>query len=69
VLYLWINNKSKLGTVLSPHCVAFPIAFCFNLYCGGFILFCNVFVCVCVCACVCECVCVGFVMRVFVTVL
>ena len=22
---------------------------CFNLYCGGFILFCNVCVCVCVC--------------------
>jgi hypothetical protein len=22
---------------------------CFNLYCGGFILFCNVRVCVCVC--------------------
>jgi hypothetical protein len=32
------------------HCV------CFNLYCGGFTLFCNVFVCVCVC------VWVGFVM-------
>jgi hypothetical protein len=25
---------------------------CFNLYCGGFKLFCNVFVCVCVCVCV-----------------
>ena len=42
------------------HCV------CFNLYCGGFILFCNV--CVCVCVCVrargfCNvCVGVGFVM-------
>jgi len=39
---------------------------CFNLYCGGFILFCNVF-CVCVCVCMCGfcsvCVCVGFVMR------
>jgi hypothetical protein len=46
----------------------------FNLYCGGFILFCNVcvclFVCVCVVVCVCVCmcgfcnvcVCVGFVM-------
>jgi hypothetical protein len=33
------------------HCV------CFNLYCGGFILFCNV----CMCVCVCVCVCVGFV--------
>ena len=39
------------------------IAFCFNLYCGGFILFCNV------CVCVCVCVCVGFVMCVFVRVL
>jgi hypothetical protein len=48
------------------HCV------CFNLYCGGFILFCNVCVCVYVCVfvcvgfvmcvCVCVCVCVGFVM-------
>ena len=39
------------------HCV------CFNLYCGGFILFCNVCVCVCVCGfynvCVCVCMC-GF---------
>ena len=34
---------------------------CFNLYCGGFILFCNMWVCVCVC--------VGFVMCVFVRVL
>ena len=25
---------------------------CFSLYCGGFILFCNVCVCVCVCVCV-----------------
>ena len=25
------------------------ITFCFNLYCDGFILFCNVCVCVCVC--------------------
>jgi len=33
------------------HCV------CFNLYCGGFILFCSVWVCMCVC--------VGFVMRGF----
>ena len=37
---------------------------CFNVYCGGFILFCNVGVCVCVCLCVCArecayvCVCV-----------
>jgi hypothetical protein len=39
-------------------------AFCFNLYCGGFILFCNVCVCVCVCMCGFRnvCVCVGFVM-------
>ena len=29
------------------HCV------CFNLYCGGFILFCDVCVCVCVCVWVC----------------
>jgi hypothetical protein len=34
------------------HCV------CFNLYCGGFILFCNV----CVGVCLCVCVWVGFVM-------
>ena len=31
---------------------------CFNLYCGGFILFCNVCVCVCVCVCMCVCMCV-----------
>jgi len=47
-----------------------PIHFCFNLYCGGFILFCNVcvFVCVCgfysVCVCMFVCVCVGFVVCV-----
>jgi hypothetical protein len=37
---------------------------CFNLYCGGFILFCNVRarVCVCVCGFCNLCVCVGFVM-------
>ena len=43
---------------------------CFNLYCGGFILLCEVCVCVgvcvgvcvCVCVCVSGCVCVGFVM-------
>jgi len=34
-----------------------------NLYCGGFILFCNV------CVYVCVCMCVGFVMCVFVRVL
>ena len=38
------------------HCV------CINLYCGGFILFCNVCVCVCVCGFCNVCVCVGFVM-------
>jgi hypothetical protein len=43
-------------------------AFCFNLYSGGFILFCSVCVCVCVCACVCMsgfcnvCVCESCVM-------
>ena len=52
---------------------------CFNLYCGGFILFCNVCVCVCVCVfsnvwvcegfVMCGCVCAGFVMCVFVRVL
>jgi hypothetical protein len=31
---------------------------CFNLYCGGFKLFCSVCVCVCVCVCLCVCVCV-----------
>jgi hypothetical protein len=31
--------------VFTLHCV------CFNLYCGGFIFFCNVCVCVCVCVC------------------
>ena len=45
----------SFGCIL--HCV------CFNLYCGGFILFCNVCVCVCVCVCMCGfcnvCVCVS----------
>jgi hypothetical protein len=35
---------------------------CFNLYCGGFILFCNVCVCVCMCGFCKVCVCVSFVM-------
>jgi hypothetical protein len=35
------------------HCV------CFNLYCGGFILFCNVWVCVCVCVGFVMCGCFG----------
>jgi hypothetical protein len=35
------------------HCV------CFNLYCGGFILFCNVCVFVYVWVLLCVCVCVG----------
>jgi len=37
------------------HCV------CFNLYCGGIVLFCNMCVCVCMCMCgFCNvCVCVG----------
>ena len=39
-----------------PIVLLFLYAFCFNLYCGGFILFCSV----CVCACVC--VCASFVM-------
>jgi hypothetical protein len=42
------------------HSVLLLYAFCFNLYCGGFILFCNVCMCVCgfgrVCVCVCVCV-------------
>ena len=32
---------------------------CFNLYCGGFILFCDVCVCVCMCGFCNVCVCVG----------
>jgi hypothetical protein len=35
---------------------------CSNLYCGGFILFCNMCVYVCGFCNVCVCVCVGFVM-------
>jgi hypothetical protein len=44
--------------------------FCFNLHYGGFILFCNVYVCVCMCGfCnVCVYIC-GYVMCVFVRVL
>jgi hypothetical protein len=48
----------SFGCIL--HCV------CFNLYCGGFILFCNV--CVCVGFVMCGCVYVGFVMCVYVWV-
>jgi hypothetical protein len=37
---------------------------CFNLYCSGFILFCNVCVCVCVCEFCNACVCGGEVCNV-----
>jgi len=37
----------KLGT--SVYFIWVYLAVCFNFYCGGFILFCNVCVCVCVC--------------------
>ena len=48
VLYLWINNIRNYVFLV------FLYAFCFNLYCGGFILFCCcVYMCVCVCVCVC----------------
>ena len=40
-----------------PIVLLFLYAFCFNLYCGGFILFCDMCVCVCVYECVCVCVC------------
>ena len=50
------HSKNKFEKIV--HLVCFLLLFCFNLYCGGFILFCNV----------CMCVCVGFVMRVFVRV-
>ena len=39
--------------------VCLRVVICFNLYCGGFILFCNVCVCMCVCVCVRVCMC-GF---------
>jgi hypothetical protein len=44
VIILWLFHLGISCTV------------CFNLYCGGFILFCNVCVYVCVCVCVCVCV-------------
>jgi hypothetical protein len=43
--------------IISFGCILYCV--CFNLYCGGFKLFCNV--CVWVCVCVCVWVCVGFV--------
>jgi len=65
VLYIWINNIRNYVLFFLPIVLLFLYAFCFNLYCGGFIFFCNV----CVCVCVCVRVCVGFVMCVFVRVL
>jgi hypothetical protein len=55
VLYLWINSIRNWVPLL------FLYAFCFNLYCGGFMLFCSV--------CMRACVWVAFVIRVFVRVL
>jgi hypothetical protein len=43
--WLGWSNSVSFGYIL--YCV------CFNLYCGGFKLFCNVRACVCVCVCVC----------------
>ena len=40
----------KIGTAFDT-CTYLALC-CFNLYCGGFILFCKVWVCVWVCACV-----------------
>ena len=63
-----LKHYSTISFGYILHCV------CFNLYRGGFIVFCNlcicvyvsVYVCVCVCVCVCGfcnvCVCVGIVM-------
>ena len=61
-----INNIRNWVLFFLPIMLLFLCAFCFNLYCGGFILFSNVCVCVCVCVClcgfcnVCVCVCVCF---------
>ena len=57
IQYLTCCDMKTISFGCILHCV------CFNLYCGGFILFCNVCVCVCVCVyvgvCVCVCMC-GF---------
>jgi hypothetical protein len=52
LIILWLCHLGKLCSV-----------FVFNLYCGGFILFCNVWVYVGVCMCVGGCVCVDIVMA------
>jgi hypothetical protein len=72
VLYLWIDNIRNYVLFFLPIVLLFLLHFCFNLYCGGFVLFCNVCVYVCFVMCLCcACVrvCVGFVMCVFVRVL
>ena len=51
-----------LSETFLPIVLLFLYAFCFNLYCGGFILFCNVCVCVCMCGFCNVCVCEGFAM-------
>jgi hypothetical protein len=64
VKFLWIKVLCALGWLYTAgiwlYCDCFIwvyLALCFNLYCGGFILFCNV--CVCVCVCFVMWVCVG----------
>ena len=41
------------------------VLYCFNLYCGGFILFCNVWVCVCAFVGFVMCGCFGNMYTVF----
>ena len=55
-VYIFHKMKATISFGYILYCV------CFNLYCGDFILFCNVCVCVCVCARARVLWCVGFLM-------
>ena len=72
VKFLWIKVLCTLGRIYTAgiwlycdYLIWVYLVLCFNLYSGGFMLFCNVCVCVCVCVCACVggfcnvCVCVG----------
>jgi hypothetical protein len=53
-----VNGDQQDATIFGLFVYIVTISFgyilccvCFNLYCGGFILFCGVCVCVCLCVC------------------
>ena len=57
-MYIMVNLYCGHLIILWLFHLGISCTVCFNLYCGGFILFCNVCVCVRACVCACARVCV-----------